>query len=63
MINLVIVVVVVVVVVVSIEGGSLPVASIPFKTQLLKNHHTLDCSPIGVGSSHQMDRLNSLITS
>ena len=33
MINLVIVVVVVVVVV-SIEGGSLPVASIPFKTLL-----------------------------
>ena len=55
MINLVIVVVVVV----SIEGGSLLVASIPFKTLLLKSHHTLDCSPIGVGSSHQMDRLNS----
>ena len=62
MINLVIVVVVVVVVVVNIDGGSLPVAGIPIKTLLSINHHTLDSS-IGVGSSYQMDRLNSWITS
>lgn len=56
MINLVIVVVV------NIDGGSLPVASIPINTLLLKNHYTLDSS-IGFGSSHQMDRLNSWIAS